>query len=411
MDEKLLLLIILILLSGFFSGTEIAYVVANKIKIELKARKKNIAAIHAKYFMDHQQIFFTVILIGNNVVNIAFASLSAIFLSNLFGLNEFTILFISSLTILLLGEIIPKYFAHELAERGALLTAIPLRGFLFLIFPIVKIFSALSDRITQSSNLKADNLSHLFDKEDLKILVEESKKAGVMSKRDSDLIGKVFELGDQRVYGAMTPRTAIVGIEIDQSINDAISLFIESGFSKLPVYENNLDNIKGIILVKDVFKSPANLSSILREVSFIPETKKSFEVLNEFLDKKVSIAIVIDEHGGTAGIVTIEDILEELFGEIKDEYDIEENICKKMSDGSYIISGGIEIDYLNEKYSAAGGLKIEEGDYETIAGYITSKLGRIPVKGETVAIDNFKFWIARASIQKIEVVRLTQIHE
>jgi len=411
MDEKLLLLIILILLSGFFSGTEIAHVVANKIKIELKARKKNIAAIHAKYFMDHPQIFFTVILIGNNVVNIAFASLSAIFLSNLFGLNEFTILFISSLSILLLGEIIPKYFAHELAERGALLTAIPLRGFLFLIFPVVKVFSELSDRITQSSNLKADNLSHLFDKEDLKILVEESKKAGVMSKGDSDLIGKVFELGDQRVYGAMTPRTAIVGIEIDQSINSAISLFIESGFSKLPVYENNLDNIKGIILVKDVFKSPANISSILREVSFIPETKKSFEVLNEFLDKKVSIAIVIDEHGGTAGIVTIEDILEELFGEIKDEYDIEENICKKMSDGSYIISGGVEIDYLNEKYSTAGGLKIEEGDYETIAGYITSKLGRIPLRGETVLIDNFKFWIARASIHKIEVVRLTQIHE
>jgi len=407
MDEKLLLLIILILLSGFFSGTEIAHVVANKIKIELKARKKNIAAIHSKYFLDHPQIFFTVILIGNNVVNIAFASLSAIFLSNLFGLNEFTILFISSLTILLLGEIIPKYFAHELAERGALLTAIPLRGVLFLIYPVVKLFSELSDRITQSSNLKADNISHLFDKEDLKILVEESKKAGVMSKKDSDLIGKVFELGDQRVYGAMTPRTAIVGIEIDQSINSAISLFIESGFSKLPVYENNLDNIKGVILVKDVFKSPANISSILREVSFIPETKKSFEVLNEFLDKKVSIAIVIDEHGGTAGIVTIEDILEELFGEIKDEYDIEENICKKMSDGSYIISGGIEIDYLNEKYD----LKIEEGDYETIAGYITSKLGRIPVKGETVAIDNFKFWIARASIHKIEVVRLTQIHE
>ena len=407
MNEELLLLIILIFLSAFFSGTEIAYVVANKIKIELKARKNNIAAIHSKYFIDHPQIFFTVILIGNNIVNIAFASLSAIFLAELFGLNEFTILFISSLTILLLGEIVPKYFAHELAERGALLTAIPLRGVLFLIYPVVKVFSALSDRITKSSNLKADNISHLFDKEDLKTLVQESKKAGVMSKRDSELIGKVFELGDQRVYEAMTPRMAIIGIEIDQSINDAISLFISSGYSKLPVYENNLDNIKGIILAKDVFKSPTNISSILREVSFIPETKKSFDVLNELLDKKVSIAIVIDEHGGTAGIVTIEDILEELFGEIKDEYDIEENICKKMNDGSYIISGGVEIDYLNEKYD----LKIEEGDYETIAGFITSKLGRIPAQGETVTIDNFKFWIARTTIQKIEVVRLTQIHE
>jgi putative hemolysin len=407
MNEQLLFLIILIILSGYFSGTEIAFVVANKIKIELKARKKNLAAVNAKYFVDNPQTFFSIILIGNNVVNIALASLSVVFLSNLFGLEEFSILIISSLTLLIIGEIIPKYFAHELAERAALLSAIPLRGFMFLIYPAVRVFSALSDRITQSSNLRAGNISHLFDKEDLKVLVEESKEAGVMSEKDGDLIGRVFELGDQRVYEAMTPRTAIVGIEIDRSINEAVDLFIESGFSKIPVFEENLDNIKGIILAKDVFKSPENISSILREVSFIPETKKSFEALNEFLEKKVSIAIVIDEHGGTAGIVTVEDILEELFGEIVDEYDVEENICRKIADGSYIISGRVEIDHINEKYD----LNIEEGDYETIAGFITSKLGRIPVQGETVTIDNFTILVARASSQKIDVIKLTPIHE
>jgi len=402
MNEELLLLIILIFLSAFFSGTEIAYVVANKIKIELKARKNNIAAIHSKYFIDHPQIFFTVILIGNNIVNIAFASLSAIFLAELFGLNQFTILFISSLTILLLGEIVPKYFAHELAERGALLTAIPLRGVLFLIYPVVKVFSALSDRITKSSNLKAENISHLFDKEDLKTLVEESKKAGVMSKRDSELIGKVFELGDQRVYEAMSPRTEIVGVEINQTIDEALSIIIDSGYSKLPVYEESVDNIKGVIYSYDIFNAPENVQAITRKILFVPETKKSFEMLNEFLANQISIAAVVDEFGGTAGLVTMEDIIEELFGEIRDEYDVEEDICRKIADNTYLISGKVEVDFINEKYN----LKLPTGDYETVAGFIITSLGRIPIQGENVKIDHFNFLIARASNKNIEMVKL-----
>ena len=184
-------------------------------------------------------------------------------------------------------------------------------------------------------------------------------------------------------------------------------MVINSGFSKLPVYKENLDDIKGIILVKDIFKSPTDIKSILRDVSFIPETKKSFEVLNEFLEKKISIAVVVDEHGGTAGIVTMEDILEELFGEIKDEFDVEEEICRKIDDNNYIVSGKVETDLLNEKYE----LNIPGGDYETIGGYIVSVLGRIPAQGEKVKIDNFEFLIARASAQKVEVVKLTHFPE
>jgi CBS domain containing-hemolysin-like protein len=222
--------------------------------------------------------------------------------------------------------------------------------------------------------------------------------------KDSTIINRVFELGEQRVYEAMTPRTDIVGVEVSQSINELISTFMESGFSKIPVYEENLDNIKGIVLAKDLFSLPKGINEIIREVSFIPETKKSFEVMNEFLDKKVSIAIVVDEYGGTAGIVTMEDILEELFGEIKDEFDVEEDICRKIAPNTFIISGKIEIDHLNEKYD----FKIEEGDYETLAGYILTKLGRIPTQGETIKIDNFKILIARSSQQKIDIVKLIQ---
>ena len=167
MNEQILLLVLLIILSGYFSGTELAFVVANKIKMEVRARKKGLAAVYAKYFIDNPQTFFSTILIGNNIVNIAFASLSTIILYNLFEMSELTILIVSSSLLLLFGEIIPKYFAHELADRVALLSAVPLRGITFIFYPIVKMFSTLSDKFTQTENLTTDNISHLFDKEDI----------------------------------------------------------------------------------------------------------------------------------------------------------------------------------------------------------------------------------------------------
>jgi CBS domain containing-hemolysin-like protein len=403
MDHQILYLLLFVILSAFFSGTELAFVVANKLKIEVRARKKNLAALNAKYFVNHPQNFFSTILIGNNIVNVAFASLGTVILTALLGWSEIKILIVLSAIILFFGEIIPKYLARELADRTVLLTSIPLRAVYFLLYPFVKITSAISNKIVQTSNLKSDNIYHLFDKEDIKGLVKESEIAGMVDKRDSDLINKVIELGDQRVYEAMTPRTEIVGVEITSDINEVLSVFIDSGFSKLPVYENDLDNIKGVILAKDLFKSPQSIKDIIREVSFIPETKKSFDVLNDFLEKRNSIAIVVDEHGGTAGIVTIEDILEELFGEIEDEFDVPEDICRRIAKDTYIVSGKVEVDYINEKYN----LNIQEGDYETLSGFITTQLGRIPQQGEIVTIGNFNIQIVRATAQRIELVKLT----
>lgn len=401
--DELILLITLLILSGFFSGTEMAYIVSSKLIMEIKARTKNPAALSAHYFKSHPQIFFSTVLIGNNVVNVALSSLSAVFLSALFGLSNLSILLISSFMLLLLGELLPKYLASEMAGKILLLTAVPLRIFSFIIYPFVKAASAASKKLTQSTSIEADAMGLLFDKEEMKELIKESQIAGVVDKKESDMFEKVIELSEQRAYESMTPRTDIIGVEINQTIEEALKIFIESGFSKLPVYENNLDNIKGIILAKDIFKSPQDLKGIIRKVSFIPETKKSLNIMNELLDSKTSIAIVIDEFGGTAGIITIEDILEELFGEIKDEFDVDADICRKISANSYIISGKVELDYINEKYE----LNIEEGDYETIAGYIITRLGRIPAQGETVEIDNYTILIARAASQKIELVKLT----
>ena len=405
--DDLIILLVLLLFSAFFSGSEIAFIASNKLKLEVKARKNNLAAKSAHYFIHNPNNFFSTILIGNNIVNITFASISAIFLFKLFGLSNVEIMLISTFLILMFGELFPKYFSRELADRVVLLTALPVRIFSIILFPLAKIIAAVSSFFTQSSDLKEEKINYLFNKEDIEFLVEESMEAGVVKKSESDVISKVLELGDQRVNEAMRPRTEIVGVEISQGIDEVISVFIDSGYSKIPVYEENLDNIKGVVFAYDIFKSPLELKSIMREIIFVPEAKKTFDMLNEFLNRHVSIAIVIDEFGGTAGIITMEDIMEELFGEIKDEYDVEENICRKVSENSYLISGKVEIDFINEKYS----LNIPTGDYETIAGFISSRIGRIPVEGENLSINNFNIIIVRASNIKIDLVKLNIISD
>lgn len=403
MTNQLIILIILVMISAFFAGSELAFVVANKLKIEVRARKKNYAAKSAYAFVQNPQYFYSTILIANSVINVTFASLSAVILYIAFNMSEFSVLIISTLVLLIFGELLPKYFARELGDRIVLITSIPIRVVFYLLYPFVKITSSLSSFLTQSSSVKAENINFLFSKEDIEFLVNESHEAGIVNKKESAIITKVLALGEQKVYEAMRPRTEIVGVDIDSTIDEVISVFIDSGYSKIPVYEENLDNIRGVIFAYDIFKSPKNLQSIIREIIFVPETKRSFEMLNEFLNKQVSIAIVVDEFGGTAGLVTMEDIIEELFGEIKDEYDIEEDICKKIATDTYLISGKVEIDYINEKYS----LGIPTGDYETIAGFITSEIGRIPLQGESVTIDRFYFLVARANHIKIELVKLT----
>ncbi len=403
MVEDLIFLLILLLISAFFSGSEIAFIASNKLKLEVKARKNNIAAKSALHFTRYPGSFFSTILIGNNTVNVAFASISTFFLFRLFRLSDVEILLVSTFFLLIFGELLPKYLSRELADRMVLITALPVRALSILLYPVMKSVSAISTVLTQAPDVKEEKINYIFSKEDIEFLVEESMEAGVVKKSESNVISKVLALGDQRVNEAMRPRTEIVGVETSQSLDEVISVFIDSGYSKLPVYEDNLDNIKGVVFAYDIFKSPRDLKSIIRDIIFVPEAKKTFDMLNEFLSRHVSIAIVIDEFGGTAGIITMEDIMEELFGEIRDEYDVEENICRKVGENLYLISGKVEIDYINEKYS----LNIPVGDYETIAGFISSRIGRIPAEGENLTIDKFNIVIARASNIKIDLVKLT----
>ncbi|MEO8233473.1 MAG: hemolysin family protein [Ignavibacteriota bacterium] len=403
MIQDFILLVILIFFSAYFSSTEMAYIVANKLKVEVRARKKNIAAQSAFYFVKDPQKFYSTILLGMNVVNIAFASLSTIILANQFGWSDYKILLFVTIITLIFGELIPKYIARESADSLLLLVSIPLRILYFILFPFINLTTHLSKLLTERKKDSAENIAHLFDKEDMKILVDEAHSSSVAKNEESSFISKVFDFGEQKVYEAMRPRTEITGISIKDSVANAVDLFIESGYSKVIVYEDDLDNIKGFILAKDLFSNPKQIKDIIRETQFYPETKKSLEILNEFLTNNDSIAVVIDEFGGTAGIVTMEDIIEELFGDIKDEYDVEEVICRKITNDSYIISGKVEIDHLNDKYQ----LDIPIGDYETIAGFIIDNIGHIPKPNETVTINNYSILIIRADNVRIDLIKLT----
>ncbi len=404
---EIISLVLLVLLSGFFSSSELAFVVSNKIKIEIAARKENFSAKNVLYYIKNPHIFFSTILIGNNIVNIAFASVFTVFLYKVFGFNDFIILLVSSTILLLFGELIPKYFAREFADRFVMLSALPVRVITFLLYPLVKLTSSITALVTSIQETDNKEAVQVFEKEDIHDLIDESSEAGKVAEEESDVIKKIIDLGEQKIYEAMTPRIDIVGVEIDAPIEKVIKTFIDSGFSKLPVYGESLDDIKGVVYAYDMFKSPKDLKSVMKQITFVPETKKTLEMLNEFLDKRISIAIVVDEFGGTAGLITIEDIFEEMFGEIRDEYDVDEEVCKKIDDTTYVISGKVELDKLNEEF----GLEIPEGDYETIAGYIITKLGRIPAKGEKFQIDNFNFIILHSTKTKINLVKLFVIRK
>ncbi len=402
MTYEILGLVALILLSGFFSSSEIAFIVANKLKIELRARKNKRAAKYAHYFMENPQVFFSTILISNNIVNISFASLLTAILLSAYNFSNLSILVISTIVLLLFGELIPKYIAREFADSFVITSAIPLKIISKILFPFVHVASSITTILTSTRDITKDDEITSIHKDDIHTLLDESSDAGYVDEEDTDIIKNIIDLGEQKVYETMTPRTDIIGVSIDATIDEVIQTFTESGYSKLPVYEENLDNIKGFIYVYDLFKNPKDLKSIIREIHFVPETKRSLDMLNEFLEKRLSITIVVDEFGGTAGLITVEDIIEEMFGEIQDEYDEDPDVCKKVAENTYVISGKVEVDFINEEFE----LNIPEGEYETLGGYIITKLGRIPDRGEKIKIDNFDIIILHSTKTKVNLVKI-----
>lgn len=418
---ELLLIILTIILSGFFSGSEIAFVSANRLKLEIESRKNSLTGRQVNFFVQNPETFLTTTLVGNNIVNVVYATLMTIFLAapitNLYqswigtmpsnGVVLVIQTVIASVIIMLFGEILPKALFRIHADWWMKIIAVPQKVCNFIFRPLIFLADKASDLIIKMVNPEIDRSGKVFRRQDVELIFNELRDTGGhdLDKEDSEILHNVLELSNKRVKESMIPRTDIVAVEKSNSIEETLKLFISSGFSKLPVYQESIDDIIGVIFAYDLFSNPENLIEIMRPIKLVPASQKSKDLLSEFRSSNISVAVVIDEYGGTAGMITIEDLLEEVVGDIQDEYDTEDHFIKKLSSNTYILSGGVEIEDLMQEYPEIN-LPEESSAYETVAGYIINELGRIPKVNEELLIEGKKFIISKATPSRIETVKL-----
>ncbi len=422
MSYQWLLIVITILLSAFFSGAEIAFVTANKLKLEVASKKNNLVSKAIGFFAKKPEKFLTTTLVGNNIVNVLYATLMALFLAkpieyywdmalgNLPSAYQVLIIqtIVASILIMIFGEILPKAIFRSQADIMIAVVALPLRILNIVLRPLIVLANGSSNVLIKWIAPGAKEAVQLYRREDIALVFKELSEAGgseEIDKDDSEILHNVLELSNKRVRDSMIPRTEIKGVEKSATIEEVANIFIESGHSKLPVYRESIDDVIGIVSVHDFFKNPKTLHEIIRPVKLVPTSKKSKTLMTEFRKTNSSIAIVLDEYGGTAGMVTIEDLLEEVVGDIQDEHDVDDEIMKRIAPNTFIISGNVEIDELNEVFNEIE-IPIEPSEYDTVAGYIINHLGRIPTVNEQVQIDNYTFDIMKATQSRIETVKL-----
>ena len=410
-------IIIAIFISGFFSGSEIAFVTANRLKLEIESRRDTFAARALNNFTRNPDSFLITTLVGNNIANVVYATLMTFALTgpllNWLGsdTSELTLLvmqtIIASVVIMIFGEILPKAIFRTHSDTIVRLIAIPQQVCNWLLKPIIVIADLLSSSLISLFKFKKVRSENIFRRQDLEMILKEIKNSSStdLDQDDSEILHNVLELSKKRVKESMIPRTDIVAIEKNTEISEVLRTFISSGYSKLPVYRESVDDIIGVVFAHDMFKNPNQLSDIIRPVKLVPFSQRSKDLLSEFRQSNTSVAIVIDEYGGTAGMVTIEDLLEEVVGDIQDEYDTEENYFKKLAPNKFLVSGNIEIDDLQEEYPEIL-LPDLDTNTETLAGHIINSVGRIPAVNEELTIDDHKFIICKATPNKIETVKI-----
>ncbi len=414
-----------ILLSGFFSGSEIAFVTANKLKLEVASRKNNLISSSIGFFTKNPDTFLTTTLVGNNIVNVVYATLMALFLVEpimlytelWFGVepSSFQILaiqtFIASLVIMLFGEILPKAIFRAQADIMVNVIALPLRLFYWILRPLIALANGSSNVLIKWLVPDAEKTEQFYRRQDVELIVKELRESGGsedIDEDDSEILHNVLELSNMRVKESMIPRIDIEAVEKSTPIEEVLNTMIESGHSKLPVYRDSIDDVIGVVFAHDFFKSPKSLHEIIRPIKLVPSSKKSKDLMQEFRQSNLSVAIVLDEYGGTAGMITIEDLLEEVVGDIQDEYDTDSEVMKRIAPNNFVVSGNVEIDELMNVFEEIK-IPLEPSQYDTVAGYVINHLGRIPKVNEEVLIEGNKFIISKATQSRIETIRLTII--
>ena len=408
---------ITLLLSAFFSGMEIAFVSSNRMLAEMDKGTSRFTRRLQTFFYKNPNDFVSTMLVGNNIVLVVYGIFVARLLDNTIfkGLDPAisvtadTIL--STLVVLFTGEFLPKTLFKSNPNKFFSFFVFPAYLFYLLLWPVSRFSTFLSKILLKISGVKVDkdNDDGEFSKVDLDYLVQSSiDNASDNSQIDDEvrIFQNALDFSDTKVRDCMVPRTEICAVEKSSSLSDLKNIFIESGKSKILVYDNDIDHIIGYIHSLELFRNPNDWHNHIRTMPFVPETMSARKMMQTFLQQKKSLGVVIDEFGGTSGIISLEDIVEEIFGDIEDEHDNSNYIAQKNPDGSYLLSARLEIDKVNDLFS----LDIPESeDYMTIGGFILHEYENFPKLNEVVRIGRFEFKIIKNTMTKIELVRLKVI--
>ena len=404
--------------SAFFSGVEIAFISANRLKIEIDKKHGKLSGKILSYFVKHSPKFISTLLLGNNVSLVVYGIYMAIVLELSIATlteNEVVILIcqtiISTLIVLITAEFLPKAIFRINPNRTLSMVSIILVIVYVLLFIPTYITNAISKLFLKLFRIDVTSTEQAFTKIDLADYVSElSNRMDGKAKMDNEiqLLDNATDFGTKKVRDCMVPRTEILALNIEDSIENLKIKFIETGYSKILIYRKNIDNLIGYVHSFELFKKPTKIKNILLPISIVSEASFIEDVMEQFTKMKRSMAVVVDEFGGTSGLITVEDIIEEIFGEIEDEHDSIDLVEKELNKGEYIFSARQEIDYINDKFK----LSIEESvEYTTLSGFILSQLEEIPQKGDSFIYKNYEFEILNVSNTRVEEVLIRIIKD
>lgn len=414
MDTYIYLLITM-LFSAFFSGMEIAFVSVDKLRFEME-REDGLASRILAYFFRNSNNFISTMLVGNNIALVIYGILMAQIINTylLRGLisNDFIEVLvqtiISTLIILVTGEFLPKTLFKINPNLVLKVCAFPLMICYVILYPVSQLSSGLSYLFLRLFGMKINKEASekAFGKVDLDYFVQSSID-NAEDEEELDAEVKIFQnaldFSSIKIRDCIVPRTEVVAVDRTASMEDLKSLFVESGISKIIVYDGNIDNVVGYIHSSEMFRNPKDWHDNVKEVPIVPETMAAHKLMKLFMQQKKSLAVVVDEFGGTSGIVSLEDLVEEIFGDIEDEHDNTSYVCKQIADDEYVLSGRLEIGKVNETFN----LDLpEEDDYLTVGGLILNRYQSFPKLHEVVTVDKFQFKIIKVTATKIELVRL-----
>ena len=392
---------ILILLSGFFSCVETAFSCANTIRLKAMADSGSRHATRALWITDRFDRALTAILIGNNVVNLGCSSLATILCMDIFK-NYGAAIATGATTLLVLtfGEVIPKCIGREMSDSIVLHTALPLKLLTYILTPLIFFFTGIKSLFMKLAHIKKTSPSVTED--ELKYIIESIEEQGVLEEQESELVQSALEFDEKTAQDILTPRVDVTAIDIDDDSDEIHDIIIRERYSRIPVYENDIDNIIGVLHTRDYLEKALggdiDLRSLITPAHFIYKSLKLSDILNDFRANKLHIAIVTDEYGGMLGIVTMEDLLEEIVGDIWDEDEDVEHTCTRLSDGRYLVSGDMELDELFELFDVPADEDIES---VTVGGFIIEQLGDIPVRGRKVRYGNLKLTVKRVRNRRV----------